>query len=145
MESDIQTSATTLSQRLRAGNLFDARCPSRAVLKHVTSRWGVLVLLALRDGKLRFSELRRHIGGVSEKMLAQTLQELERDGFLLRVAHNVVPPHVDYSLTILGESISRKVMALADWIEFNLPQIQEAQVALSRDPLAHSRKGDNGL
>lgn len=145
MELDIQTSATTLSQRVRAGNLFDARCLSRAVLKHVTSRWGVLVLLALRDGTLRFSELRRHIGGVSEKMLAQTLQELESDGFLLRVAHNVVPPHVDYSLTILGESVSRKVMALADWIEFNLPQIQKAQAALSRDPLAHSRKGDNGL
>ncbi|EDR8351547.1 winged helix-turn-helix transcriptional regulator [Salmonella enterica] len=90
--------AHTLSRQLREGNLFAEQCPSREVLKHVTSRWGVLILVALRDGTHRFSDLRRKMGGVSEKMLAQSLQALEQDGFLNRVSYPVVPPHVEYSL-----------------------------------------------
>ena len=113
----------TLSQQLRDGNLFAEQCPSREVLKHVTSRWGVLMLVALRDGTHRFSDLRRKMGGVSEKMLAQSLQALEQDGFINRVSYPVVPPHVEYSLTQLGEQVSDKVAALADWIELNLPQV----------------------
>jgi DNA-binding HxlR family transcriptional regulator len=114
--------------RMRRGELFSAECPSREVLKHVTSRWGLLVLVALmEDGTLRFSDLRRKIGGVSEKMLAQTLQNLEMDGFIDRVSHPVVPPHVEYSLTPLGEDIGRQVGALADWIETNLHKIMKAQ------------------
>ncbi|EML9986955.1 TPA: winged helix-turn-helix transcriptional regulator [Citrobacter amalonaticus] len=116
-------SASTLSQQLRDGNLFAEQCPSREVLKHVTSRWGVLILVALRDGTHRFSDLRRKMGGVSEKMLAQSLQALEQDGFINRVSYPVVPPHVEYSLTQLGEQVSDKVAALADWIELNLPQV----------------------
>ncbi|EGT0675287.1 winged helix-turn-helix transcriptional regulator [Citrobacter braakii] len=115
--------AFTLSQQLRDGNLFAEQCPSREVLKHVTSRWGVLILVALRDGTHRFSDLRRKMGGVSEKMLAQSLQALEQDGFINRVSYPVVPPHVEYSLTPLGEQVSEKVAALADWIEVNLPQV----------------------
>ncbi|WP_196005030.1 winged helix-turn-helix transcriptional regulator [Citrobacter freundii] len=115
--------ASTLSQQLRDGNLFAEQCPSREVLKHVTSRWGVLILVALRDGTHRFSDLRRKMGGVSEKMLAQSLQALEQDGFINRVSYPVVPPHVEYSLTQLGELVSDKVAALADWIELNLPQV----------------------
>lgn len=113
----------TLSEQLRNGNLFAEQCPSREVLKHVTSRWGVLILVSLRDGTHRFSDLRRKIGGVSEKMLAQSLQALEQDGFLNRVPYPVVPPHVEYSLTPLGEQVSEKVAALADWIELNLPAV----------------------
>lgn len=89
----------------------------------MTSRWGVLILVSLRDGTHRFSDLRRKIGGVSEKMLAQSLQALEQDGFLNRVSYPVVPPHVEYSLTPLGEQVSEKVAALADWIELNLPAV----------------------
>ncbi|BCU57251.1 winged helix-turn-helix transcriptional regulator [Enterobacter kobei] len=113
----------TLTEQLRDGNLFAEQCPSRDVLKHVTSRWGVLILLALRDGTHRFSELRRKMGGVSEKMLSQSLQWLEQDGFINRVSYPVVPPHVEYSLTPLGEQVSEKVADLADWIELNLPQV----------------------
>ena len=113
----------TLSEQLRNGNLFAEQCPSREVLKHVTSRWGVLILVSLRDGTQRFSDLRRKIGGVSEKMLAQSLQALEQDGFLNRVSYPVVPPHGEYSLTPLGEQVSEKVAALADWIELNLPAV----------------------
>jgi len=117
------TTPQTLSERLREGNLFAEQCPSRDVLKHLTSRWGVLVMVALRDGTHRFSDLCRKMGGVSEKMLAQTLQWLEQDGFINRVAYPVVPPHVEYSLTPLGKEVSEKVAALADWIELNLPAV----------------------
>ena len=116
------------AEPLLRGNLFAAECPSRAVLQHVTSRWGVLVLVALlAGGTQRFSELRRRIGGVSEKMLAQTLQWLEADGFVQRLAHPVVPPHVDYSLTPLGVQVAQHVRELADWIEGMMPAIAQAQ------------------
>ncbi|TYC54204.1 transcriptional regulator [Zoogloea oleivorans] len=117
----------TLSEQMRRGELFAVDCPSRDVLQHVTSRWGVLVLVALLAGTHRFSDLRRKIGGVSEKMLAQTLQWLESDGFVLRKSYPVVPPHVEYSLTPLGLEVARRVEALADWIEGNLPSIMEAR------------------
>lgn len=127
-ETDVPlTSPATLSEQMRRGELFAVDCPSRDVLQHVTSRWGVLVLVALLAGTHRFSDLRRKIGGVSEKMLAQTLQWLESDGFVLRKSYPVVPPHVEYSLTPLGLEVARRVEALADWIEGNLPSIMEAR------------------
>ncbi|ACH39880.1 MULTISPECIES: winged helix-turn-helix transcriptional regulator [Citrifermentans] len=119
----IESEVVTLSDQLRRGELLSTQCPSREILKHVTSQWGVLVLVALMEGTHRFSELRRKVGGVSEKMLAQTLQYLERDGFVDRISYPVVPPHVEYSLTPLGRAIGEKVEALADWIESNLPAI----------------------
>jgi DNA-binding HxlR family transcriptional regulator len=125
--SEIETRAPSLSEQMRNGNLFAEQCPSRDVLKHVTSRWGVLILVALQDGTHRFSDLRRKIGGVSEKMLAQTLQWLEADGFVNRKSYPVVPPHVEYSLTPLGRDVSEKVAALADWIEENLPQVMASR------------------
>src|SRR5690606_37888995 len=85
----------TLSQAMERGQLFAQACQSRDVLKHLTSRWGVLVLIALLEGTHRFSELRNKIGGVSERMLAQTLQWLQEDGIVDRVAYPVVPPHVE--------------------------------------------------
>jgi DNA-binding HxlR family transcriptional regulator len=115
------------------GNLLAEACPSREVLKHMTSRWGVLVLRVLDGGTHRFSELRRAIGGVSERMLAQTLQWLESDGLVDRVAFDVVPPHVEYSLTPLGREAADKVGALADWIEINLPQILAGRAPAAPD------------
>lgn len=113
----------------RPGNLGSALCPSRTVLDHVTSRWGVLALLALAKGTHRFSELRRKIDGVSEKMLAQTLKALERDGFVLRVVHPVIPPHVDYSLTPLGTEVAERLRGLTDWIELNLDRVLQARTS----------------
>ncbi|MAN76676.1 helix-turn-helix transcriptional regulator [Pelagibacterium flavum] len=112
-----------LANAMERGHLFAEACPSREVLKHLTSRWGVLVLIALLDGTHRFSELRRKVGGVSERMLAQTLQWLEDDGMVDRRAYPVVPPHVEYSLTPLGREAAEKVGGLADWIETNMPRI----------------------
>lgn len=125
--SEIETRAPSLTEQMRNGNLFAEQCPSRDVLKHVTSRWGVLILVALQGGTHRFSDLRRKIGGVSEKMLAQTLQWLEADGFVNRKSYPVVPPHVEYSLTPLGHEVSEKVASLADWIEVNLPQVMASR------------------
>lgn len=111
------------AEKALRGELLHADCPSREVLQHMTSRWGVLVLVLLLGGTHRFSELRRKIGGVSEKMLAQTLQRLEGDGLVQRMARPVVPPHVEYTLTPLGEAAASKLENVVDWIEDNLPEI----------------------
>lgn len=113
----------TLSEAMERGHLFAEACPSRDVLKHLTSRWGLLVMIALLSGTHRFSELRRKINGVSERMLSQSLQWLEEDGMIDRVSYPVVPPHVEYSLTPMGREAAEKVRALADWIETSMPRI----------------------
>ncbi len=104
-------------------------CPYRLVLEHVTSRWGVLVLIALEERSYRFSELRRAIGRVSEKMLTQTLQTLERDGLVHRDAKPVIPPRVDYSLTDLGREAAAQVRGLATWTERRMADVQKARTA----------------
>ncbi|WP_097982451.1 winged helix-turn-helix transcriptional regulator [Streptomyces sp. f150] len=111
------------------GDIKQPMCPSRLILEHVTSRWGVLVLVALLERSYRFSELRREVGGVSEKMLAQTLQTLERDGFVHRDAKPVIPPRVDYSLTPLGIGAAEQVSALGRWIERQVDAVQAARAA----------------
>jgi DNA-binding HxlR family transcriptional regulator len=122
----------SLKERLRRGELFSGDCPSRGVLKHITSRWGVLILVALLAGTHRFSDLRRKIGGISEKMLAQTLQDLEGDGLVIRKSYDVVPPHVDYTLSPLGLEAAQHVEALTDWIESSLPRIMEIREEIQK-------------
>ena len=107
----------------RRGDLYKADCPTRTVLNHVTSRWGSLILVMLLERTHRFSELARRIGGVSEKMLAQSLQVLESDGFVLRTVHPTIPPKVEYSLTKLGREVSPHIQALASWVEDNVSTI----------------------
>ena len=126
MEKTSKSLRAALSRR--PGNVLAPECPSRAVLSHVTSRWGVLVLVVLLGGMHRFSQLRKEVGGVSEKMLAQTLVALEGDGFVLRTALPVIPPHVEYSLTPLGREVAERLEVLVDWIEDNLPRILVPQV-----------------
>jgi DNA-binding HxlR family transcriptional regulator len=110
---------------------FVAGCPTRVVLDHVMSRWAPLVLAALErlgEGEvLRWSELRREAPGISEKMLAQTLRVLEADGLVRRVAHPVVPPHVDYSLTPLGRDLARHLVPLLAWIAENAGEMLRAR------------------
>ncbi|HEY9332160.1 MAG TPA: helix-turn-helix domain-containing protein [Streptomyces sp.] len=119
----------SVSNLERGPDVREPMCPSRLVLEHVTSRWGVLVLAALLERSYRFSELRREVGGVSEKMLAQTLQTLERDGFVDRDAKPVIPPRVDYSLTDLGREAAEQVWALARWSERSLDAVDAARTA----------------
>ncbi|MFE7857712.1 winged helix-turn-helix transcriptional regulator [Streptomyces sp. NPDC057403] len=124
--------STSTSPLAVSGNdTGEAMCPHRLVLEHVTSRWGVLVLIELLDRPYRFSELRRAIGrvgkGVSEKMLTQTLQTLERDGLVHRDARPVIPPRVDYSLTDLGQEAAEQVRGLAEWTQRRMGAVQEAR------------------
>ncbi|MGA5656624.1 winged helix-turn-helix transcriptional regulator [Rahnella contaminans] len=123
--SDKTTERLPLTEQIRRGEVLDPNCPSREILRHITSRWGLLILLALSDDTLRFSELRRKVGGVSEKMLAQTLQSLEEDGFVDRRSFPVVPPHVEYSLTPLGIEVKDQVSGLANWLESNLHRVMK--------------------
>ena len=98
---------------------FTPDCPTRVLLDHITSRWGVLVLYALSSGTMRWSELRRWLQGISEKMLAQTLRTLEADGLILREQRPVIPPHVDYSLTDRGRELSALLVPLMEWVNAN--------------------------
>jgi DNA-binding HxlR family transcriptional regulator len=111
------------------GDVFDSNCPARSVVDHVTSKWAVLVLVALRSRPLRFSALRRAIGGVSEKMLAQTLRTLESDGFLDREVASTTPPQVTYSLTTLGREVTEHLAGLLDWIDTRISDIEAARRA----------------
>ena len=120
--------ASPLSELPARGDGFNRRCISRSVLAHVTGRWGSLVIAALRSsGVLRFSELRGRIDGISEKMLAQTLRELQRDGLLTRTSRPVVPPHVEYRLTPLGAGVAEHVEGLVRWIESHVRDLVRAQ------------------
>lgn len=111
------------------GNVFNEQCPTREILGHVTGRWGGLILGALlRTEVMRFSDLRRAIGGVTEKMLAETLRNLERDGLVTRTAHPVIPPHVDYSLTKTGVECARHVAALQKWLEQHVGTVVRCQI-----------------
>lgn len=110
-----------------APDLTSAHCPSREVLDHVTSRWGTLVLIILQEGTLRFGALRDRVGGVSEKMLAQTLQVLEHDGFVDRRVYAEIPPKVEYSLTPMGRELAAHLDTLGKWIEANFARVERAR------------------
>ncbi|SPF05474.1 winged helix-turn-helix transcriptional regulator [Streptomyces sp. MA5143a] len=120
-------SEVSLVERARVTADGVTMCPQRGALEHITSRWGTLVLIALLDRSYRFGELRREIGRVSEKMLTQTLQTLERDGIVHRDAKPVIPPHVDYSLTPLGREAAEQVRALATWTAERMTAIEKAR------------------
>ncbi len=110
-------------------NVFNAHCPARGVLELLAEKWALLLIHMLARGPARTSELRRQIGGISEKMLIQTLRRLERNGFVARQAYPEVPPRVEYSLTPLGASLSGPITLLDQWVEFNLPNVSAAQRA----------------
>ncbi|MEU4223299.1 helix-turn-helix domain-containing protein [Nonomuraea sp. NPDC026600] len=108
-------------------DVFSRKCTSRAVLETITGRWAILALTALHEGPYRFNALRRRVDGVSEKMLSQTLQALERDGMVLRVAEHTIPPRVEYSLTPLGREAAEHLVPLISWLEDRMPQVTSAR------------------
>ena len=111
------------------GNLFKAKCLSRVVFDLLAEKWALLIIHSLSQGEKRTAELRRHIEGISEKMLIQTLRSLERHGFVARKAFAEVPPRVVYSLTPLGQRLSGLVKALDTWVEDNFTEIIAAQTS----------------
>lgn len=109
--------------RATSDQVFTENCPTRVVLDHVMSKWGVLVLMALTDGTARWGELRRSVTGISEKMLASTLRTLESDGIVNRTAYPEVPPRVEYSLTECGDELMERMMPLMEWIAAHADEI----------------------
>lgn len=110
-----------------APNVFDTNCPTRDVLDRVGDKWAVLILLLLAEETRRFNELRRLIGGISQKMLSQTLKSLERDGLVSRRAIATVPVTVEYSITPLGRTLHAAVEALRLWAENHIGEVQESR------------------
>src|SRR5215471_3175191 len=107
-----------------------ARCPTRQVIARIADKWAMLVITVLEgEEALRFSELRRRIEGVSQKMLTQTLRSLERDGLVTRTVYPTVPVTVEYRLTPLGQSLTNAVDAIRDWAYGHMPEINEAREA----------------
>ncbi|GAA2298980.1 helix-turn-helix domain-containing protein [Nonomuraea roseoviolacea subsp. roseoviolacea] len=107
-------------------------CEVRQILDRVADKWSLLVIALLDSRSLRFSELRREIDGVSQRMLSVTLRHLERDGLVSRTVHPVVPPRVDYALTPLGRTLHETIKALVTWTEDHQREIAEARAAYDR-------------
>ncbi|HEX4084429.1 MAG TPA: helix-turn-helix domain-containing protein [Chthoniobacteraceae bacterium] len=103
---------------------MNAGCPSRALLARISDKWAALVVRALAGRTLRYNELQREVAGISQKMLTQTLRALEEDGVLLRKVYPVIPPMVEYSLTPLGRTLVKPVLAICEWAERYLPRIE---------------------
>ena len=108
-------------------DVFGRDCLSRNTLQNVTGRWGILALAALNEGPYRFNALRRRVEGVSERMLSQTLQALERDGMVNRVVLESIPPKVEYSLTELGAEVATSLHSLIDLVENRMRDVYTAQ------------------
>lgn len=123
---------STKTVRIPKGNLFTSDCPTRNILDDVTSRWGTLVLVLLMKSSYRFSELAYLIGGVSEKMLAQTLRVLEEDGFVLRTVHATKPPKVEYSLTPFGRELAERLHTLTLFIEQNISRVMAYRAQMAK-------------
>ena len=114
---------------VQPGSGHERRCPVRDVLDCIGDRWSLLALLTLAGGTLRFTELKRAIGDISQRMLAQTLRNLERDGYVTREVYATVPPKVEYTLTELGESLLTKVTVLTRWADENHDRVRRARKA----------------
>lgn len=110
-------------------DVFARACTSRSLLADVTGRWGSLAVLALADGTARFGALRRRVDGVSEKMLSQTLQALERDGVVVRDVVSTAPPRVEYALTPLGRRIAARLRDLVEVLEASVGEVEAARAA----------------
>jgi DNA-binding HxlR family transcriptional regulator len=131
---------------------WDSRedCEVRQILDRLADKWSLLVIALLDDRTMRFTELRRRIDGISQRMLTVTLRQLERDGMVLRTVHPVVPPRVDYELTPLGRSLHATVQSLVVWTEAHQADIAEARgrydaaseaVAVSAAPVGAASAG----
>jgi len=109
------------------GNVYASDCPTRQVLDRIGDKWTALVMGMLEQEPQRFSELQRGIGGISQKMLTQTLRSLERDGLVNRTVYAEVPPRVEYALTSLGETLCTPLAAIRQWAEANIAEVSAAQ------------------
>ena len=105
-------------------SVLDSQCPSRLILDRIADKWTTLIIQLLSKKTMRYAELHREIGGISQKMLTQTLRSLERDGLVDRKVYPVVPPRVEYSLSRLGRTLIEPLRALCRWSEKHLAEMQ---------------------
>ncbi len=113
----------------QAPNVYLETCPTRQVLDRIADKWTTLIIGLLEEGPRRFSALQRGIGGISQKMLTQTLRSLERDGLVQRTIYPEVPPHVEYRLTPLGQTLCAPIAAIRRWAEEHIGEVTQAQAA----------------
>ncbi len=111
----------------RQPDVYNSKCPTRLVLDRIADKWTVLVMTILESGPVRFNTLRRRIDGLSQKMLAQTLKQLERDGLVSRTAFATVPVTVEYALTPLGTTLTATIKPLAAWAQKHIREVERAQ------------------
>ncbi|MCL4255061.1 MAG: helix-turn-helix transcriptional regulator [Anaerolineae bacterium] len=121
------------------GNVYTSNCPTREVLDRIGDKWTALIIGVLEEGTMRFSDIQRRIGGISQKMLTQTLRSLERDGLITRTIYPEVPPRVEYTLTPLGETLTQALAAIRRWAEANIDEVVASQQEY--DQSATSRMG----
>ena len=110
-----------------AWNVMVATCPSRTSLARIANKWTAMIVIALSEGPLRFGELRQAVNGISGKVLADTLRDLERDGIVDRTAYDQMPPHVEYELTALGRTLREPLTALGQWAEKHIADVMSAR------------------
>lgn len=109
----------------RTPSVFNERCPSQIILERIADKWTVLIIYKLDKKTMRFGELKREVGGVSQKMLTQTLRNLEADGLVKREVYAVVPPKVEYSLTPLGKTLLSPLGALCRWSQEHMEEVMK--------------------
>lgn len=124
---------TTVESSGLPADVYSAKCPTRQVLDHIAGKWTVLVVDALLEGTMRYTDLSRRIEGVSQKMLTQTLRRLEADGFVTRTVYPTIPPQVTYALTPLGLSLAEPITALRTWTESHINEIEQARARVAAD------------
>ena len=110
-----------------APNVFSAQCPTRQALDLIADKWTTLLIYLLSRGRQRYGELHRQVGGISQKMLTQTLRKLERDGLVTRHVFPEVPPRTEYELTLLGHTLIEPMRALCDWAGTHLGELEQAR------------------
>jgi DNA-binding HxlR family transcriptional regulator len=114
-------------------DVYAGDCPTRQVLDRIADKWTALIIGLLDDRTMRFSQLQRSIGGISQKMLTQTLRNLERDGLVTRTVYAEVPPRVEYKLTALGQTLVEPIAAIREWAEMHIEAIVAARVEYDRE------------
>ncbi|WP_442575386.1 winged helix-turn-helix transcriptional regulator [Microbacterium sp. F51-2R] len=112
-----------------AWNVMLAACPSRTSLAKIANKWTAMIVVTLSDGPQRFGTIRNEVGGISGKVLAETLRDLERDGVLTRTSYDEMPPRVEYELTALGQSLREPLAALSQWAERHIEEVLDARDA----------------
>lgn len=117
-------------ETIDATEVYKGACPTREILDRIADKWTTLIIgMLAQGGTLRFNEIRRAIGGISQKMLTQTLRDLERDGLVSRTIYAEIPPRVEYALTPLGKTLCTPLSALTQWAQAHIEQVKEAQAA----------------